>query len=139
MIYFNRLCDYYISNIAYTSREPGCNTGFNLMSDLGTASLPPDTLQLMRENAGNAARLMKALANDSRLLILCYLDGKDLSVSELNENLDLSQSALSQHLAVLRRDGLVKTRRDSQTIYYSLEGDQARRIISTLHDMFCPV
>ncbi|NVK03144.1 MAG: winged helix-turn-helix transcriptional regulator [Oceanospirillaceae bacterium] len=109
------------------------------MSDLGTASLPPDTLQLMRENAGNAARLMKALANDSRLLILCYLDGKELSVSELNENLDLSQSALSQHLAVLRRDGLVKTRRDSQTIYYSLEGDQARRIISTLHDMFCPV
>jgi len=109
------------------------------MSDLGTASLPPDTLQLMRENAGNAARLMKALANDSRLLILCYLDGKELSVSELNENLDLSQSALSQHLAVLRRDGLVKTRRDSQTIYYSLEGDQASRIISTLHDMFCPV
>ena len=109
------------------------------MSSQTATSLPPEALALMRENAGSAARLMKALANDSRLLILCYLDGKELSVSELNENLDLSQSALSQHLAVLRRDGLVKTRRDSQTIYYSLEGDQASRIISTLHEMFCPV
>ena len=108
------------------------------MSDTTATRLPPEALALMRENAGSAARLMKALANDSRLLILCYLDGKELSVSELNENLDLSQSALSQHLAVLRRDGLVKTRRDSQTIYYSLEGDQASRIISTLHQMFCP-
>ena len=109
------------------------------MSSQTATRLPPEALALMRENAGSAARLMKALANDSRLLILCYLDGKELSVSELNENLDLSQSALSQHLAVLRRDGLVKTRRDSQTIYYSLEGDQASRIISTLHEMFCPV
>lgn len=108
------------------------------MSDTTATRLPPEALALMRENAGSAARLMKALANDSRLMILCYLDGKELSVSELNENLDLSQSALSQHLAVLRRDGLVKTRRDSQTIYYSLEGDQASRIISTLHQMFCP-
>jgi DNA-binding transcriptional ArsR family regulator len=108
------------------------------MSDTTATRLPPEALALMRENAGSAARLMKALANDSRLMILCYLDGKELSVSELNENLDLSQSALSQHLAVLRRDGLVKTRRDSQTIYYSLEGDQASRIIATLHQMFCP-
>lgn len=109
------------------------------MSTPAARTLPPEALVLMRENAGSAARLMKALANDSRLMILCYLDGKELSVSELNENLDLSQSALSQHLAVLRRDGLVKTRRDSQTIYYSLDGNQASRIISTLHDMFCMV
>lgn len=96
------------------------------------------TLQLMKENASRAAKLMRALANDSRLLILCYLDGRELSVTELNRNLDLSQSALSQHLAVLRKDGLVKTRRESQTIYYSLEGDTAKRIIRTLHEMFCP-
>lgn len=108
------------------------------MSRQTATRLPPEALALMRENAGSAARLMKALANDSRLMILCYLDTRELSVSELNENLDLSQSALSQHLAVLRRDGLVKTRRDSQTIYYSLAGDQASRIISTLHEMFCP-
>lgn len=97
-----------------------------------------ETLDMMRENAARAAKLMKALGNESRLLILCYLDGKELSVSELNRCLDLSQSALSQHLAVLRKDGLVKTRRESQTIYYSLEGDTAKRIIHTLHDMFCP-
>ncbi|WP_193496019.1 ArsR/SmtB family transcription factor [Nitrincola alkalisediminis] len=92
----------------------------------------------MKQNAAEAARLLKALGNDSRLLILCYLDGKELSVSELNACLDLSQSALSQHLAVLRRDGLVKTRRESQTIYYSLHGDKAIRLIGTLHEIFCP-
>ena len=96
------------------------------------------TLKMMRTNARDAAQLLKALANENRLLILCYLDGKELSVTELNSFLDLSQSALSQHLAVLRRDGLVSTRRESQTIYYSLSGDTARRIIHTLHDMYCP-
>lgn len=97
-----------------------------------------DTLQMMRENANRAAQLMKALGNESRLLILCHLDGKELSVSELNSRVELSQSALSQHLAVLRKDNLVKTRRESQTIYYSLQGDTAKRIIHTLHEMFCP-
>ncbi len=91
----------------------------------------------MRDNAKAATALLKALANENRLMILCYLEGKELSVSELNESLDLSQSALSQHLAVLRRDNLVKTRRESQTIYYSLHGDRASTIISTLHQMYC--
>ncbi|WP_078745254.1 ArsR/SmtB family transcription factor [Oceanospirillum multiglobuliferum] len=91
----------------------------------------------MRDNAKEATALLKALANENRLMILCYLEGKELSVSQLNESLDLSQSALSQHLAVLRRDNLVKTRRESQTIYYSLNGDQASTIISTLHQMYC--
>ncbi len=104
-----------------------------------SSQLSADTLELMRSNAKQAARLMKALANDSRLMILCYLDGKELSVSELNQHLDLSQSALSQHLAVLRRDGLVKTRRDSQTIYYSLEGNRAQLMIGTLQTMFCEI
>ena len=101
-----------------------------------------DTFQLpieqMRQNAGQAAQFLKAIANENRLLILCYLDGKELSVTELNQHLDLSQSALSQHLAVLRRDGLVKTRRASQTIYYSLSGEAAIQIISKLHELFCP-
>ncbi len=92
----------------------------------------------MRENAAKAAKLMKALGNESRLMILCYLNDQELCVTELNRCLDLSQSALSQHLAVLRKDGLVKTRRASQTIYYSLEGDTAKRIIHTLHEMYCP-
>ncbi|MFT6351107.1 MAG: DNA-binding transcriptional ArsR family regulator [Neptuniibacter pectenicola] len=108
------------------------------MNDSTAASLDAETLDMMKKNAGKAAQLMKALGNESRLLILCNLDGKELSVTALNNCLDLSQSALSQHLAVLRKDGLVKTRRESQTIYYSLQGDTAKRIIHTLHEMFCP-
>lgn len=100
--------------------------------------LSPDSIEMMKQNAAAAAKLMRVLGNDSRLLILCYLDGKELSVSELNRCLDLSQSALSQHLAVLRRDGLVRTRRESQTIFYSLNGTTAITIIRTLHDLFCP-
>ena len=96
------------------------------------------SLDEMRSNAAQATKLLKALANESRLLILCHLDGQELSVSELNQHLDLSQSALSQHLAVLRRDGLVKTRRESQTIYYSLAGREATVLIHTLHTLFCP-
>ncbi|MGY8871807.1 MAG: ArsR/SmtB family transcription factor [Pseudomonadales bacterium] len=102
------------------------------------SSLSAETLEMMKTNASRAAQLMKALGNESRLLILCYLDGKELSVTQLNNCLDLSQSALSQHLAVLRKDGLVSTRRESQTIYYSLSGDTAKRIIHTLHEMYCP-
>ena len=94
-------------------------------------------LVTMRDNAKEATALLKALANENRLMILCYLNGKELSVSELNESLDLSQSALSQHLAVLRRDELVKTRRESQTIFYSLNGDRASTIIRTVHQMYC--
>ncbi len=102
------------------------------------AAFAAESLELMKENAAQAAQLMKALGNDSRLLILCYLGNRELSVTQLNNFLDLSQSALSQHLALLRRDGLVKTRRESQTIYYSLQGDKAKRLIGTLHDIFCP-
>ncbi|UTW14366.1 ArsR/SmtB family transcription factor [Marinobacterium rhizophilum] len=91
----------------------------------------------MKANATQAARLMRALSNEHRLLILCYLQSRELSVSELNQCLDLSQSALSQHLAILRNDGLVQTRRESQTIYYSLHGDQALRLIETLHELYC--
>ena len=80
---------------------------------------------------------MRALSNEHRLLILCYLQDRELSVSELNQCLSLSQSALSQHLAILRNDGLVQTRRESQTIFYSLHGDQAQRVIQTLHELYC--
>lgn len=109
-----------------------------ISEDSQESLMPPEGLALMKQNAAEAARLMKALGNDSRLLILCYLGSRELSVTELNSFLDLSQSALSQHLALLRRDGLVKTRRESQTIYYSLQGDKAKRLIGTLHDIFCP-
>ncbi|QFT85132.1 Biofilm growth-associated repressor [Halomonas sp. THAF12] len=82
-----------------------------------------------------ASALLKAMANDNRLRILCLLDGQELSVTELNHQLALSQSALSQHLAILRRENLVSTRRASQTIYYSLNGDRARILLSALAGM----
>jgi len=94
-------------------------------------------LKSMRRNASKAAKLMRALSNPHRLLILCVLSEGELSVSELNEKIDLSQSALSQHLAVLRSEKLVCTRRESQTIYYSVVPGPAMGIVQLLHDQFC--
>ena len=91
----------------------------------------------MREHAADAARLLRALANEKRLMLLCALGEGEQSVGELNARVDLSQSALSQHLAVLREDGLVGTRREAQTIYYSLADGPAHRIIETLHGIYC--
>ncbi len=91
----------------------------------------------MGEHAADAASLMKALGNESRLMILCILDDGECSVGDLNEIIPLSQSALSQQLARLREQGLVRTRRESQTIYYSLAKGPADRVISLLHDIYC--
>lgn len=91
----------------------------------------------MREHAADAAGLMKALGNESRLMILCLLTEGEQSVSDLNALIPLSQSALSQQLARLRQQGLVKTRRESQTIYYSLANGPADRVIHLLHDIYC--
>lgn len=92
----------------------------------------------LRAHAGEATRLLKALANESRLMIMCNLTEGELTVGQLNELIPLSQSALSQHLALLRRDGLVKTRRQAQTIYYSLVDGPASKVIGVLHDIYCP-
>ena len=91
----------------------------------------------MRENAGQAADLLKAMSNQNRLLILCHLGEKEMSVNELNNFVDLSQSSLSQHLARLRQDNLVKTRRESQTIFYSIANASVVKLISFLHSEFC--
>lgn len=93
--------------------------------------------EAMRMHAGDATRLLKALSNQSRLMILCSLARGELTVGQINEQLPLSQSALSQHLAVLRRDGLVRTRRAAQTIHYTLADGPAGRIIELLHDIYC--
>jgi DNA-binding transcriptional ArsR family regulator len=87
--------------------------------------------------AGNAEAFLKALANRHRLMILCELHKGEQSVGVLHEAIGLSQSALSQHLARLREDALVKTRRESQTIYYSLASKEASRMIALLYDLFC--
>jgi DNA-binding transcriptional ArsR family regulator len=91
----------------------------------------------MAVHAADAAGLMKALGNESRLMILCLLADGERSVGDLNEVVPLSQSALSQQLARLRQQGLVRTRRESQTIYYSLAEGPADRIIHVLHDIYC--
>lgn len=94
-------------------------------------------LDQMRAHAADAASLMKALSNENRLAILCLLAEGERSVGDINEIVELSQSALSQQLARLRRDGLVETRRASQTIYYSLAPGPADRVIHVLHDIYC--
>ena len=96
------------------------------------------SLDQMRQHASEAAGLMKALGNESRLMVLCSLAEGERSVGELNALVPLSQSALSQQLARLRREGLVQTRRESQTIFYSLCDGPADRIIHLLHDIYCP-
>jgi DNA-binding transcriptional ArsR family regulator len=99
--------------------------------------LPLPTAEQMGIHAQDAAELLKALANPHRLQILCTLAEGELSVSALNMRIPLSQSALSQHLAVLRRDGLVATRRASQTIYYRVMPGPALDLIQVLHRHFC--
>ncbi len=91
----------------------------------------------LQANARKASTLLKAMSNERRLLILCHLSLGEKSVGELEELVGLSQSALSQHLARLRRDKLVSTRRNAQNIYYSLHGDEAKRIMATLHEIYC--
>jgi ArsR family transcriptional regulator, virulence genes transcriptional regulator len=91
----------------------------------------------LTQHADAAARLLKALANPYRLQILCVLNDGEMSVGALNDRILLSQSALSQHLKVLRSDGLVKTRRKSQTVYYRLARGPAMEVIAVLHRHFC--
>ena len=94
-------------------------------------------LEEMEANASKAVALLKALANERRLFILCQLLERELSVGELNERLGLSQSALSQHLALLRRDELVTPRKAAQPVYYSLRSHEVREMISLLHRLYC--
>ena len=91
----------------------------------------------MQTNACAAAAFLKILANDRRLMILCELLKGERCVSELEEIVSLSQSALSQHLARLRRSHHVKTRRESQTIYYSIADPGVKKIIGALYDLYC--
>jgi DNA-binding transcriptional ArsR family regulator len=86
-----------------------------------------------------AAQLLKLLANEKRLVILCFLATRgEMPVGALAEALNLSQSALSQHLAKLRRDGLVQFRRESQTLHYRLADPRALRVLVVLKEIFCP-
>lgn len=91
----------------------------------------------MAENAQDAEQFLKQLANRNRLMVLCVLVDGEYSVSELNQQVPISQSALSQHLAKLREAGFVSTRRESQTIFYQLADPRVKTVIRQLYGMFC--
>jgi len=92
----------------------------------------------LANSAEQATSLLKLLANKNRLMILCSLIEGELSVKELNERIPIAQSSLSQQLAWLRNAQLVKTRREAQSIFYSLDSKEAEKIIFSLHQIYCP-
>ncbi|GHC53016.1 transcriptional regulator [Alcaligenes pakistanensis] len=96
-------------------------------------------LELLQESAEQAVALLQAVGNPKRLLILCLLiQQREMSVRALNEMVALSPSALSQHLARMRQEGLVSYRREAQTLYYRIEDPNVAKLIGTLKDIFCP-
>jgi DNA-binding transcriptional ArsR family regulator len=110
------------------------------MTTTRKAALPRSIAGRLRElqsNARRAAPLLKAISNPTRLVILCKIAEGERSVGELEQQVGLSQSGISQHLAVLRRQHVVATRRDKQTIYYSLANREVVELMATLHKIFC--
>jgi DNA-binding transcriptional ArsR family regulator len=101
------------------------------------AELDSMPVEEMARHAEDAAQFLKLMANPHRLMVLCHLLDAEMSVSEINEHLPLSQSALSQHLAVLRNSGMVATRREQQTIFYRLANDGVEAIMAQLYEQFC--
>ena len=101
-------------------------------------SSPKTTAKDLRRYADDAANLLKALANEQRLSILCSLLEGPQSVGQINERVNLSQSALSQHLAVLRAGGWVETEKEAQTVYYSVPNGPVHKILETLKEIYCP-
>ena len=87
--------------------------------------------------AGKASELMKTLGHKDRLMVLCHLSSGEKSVGELAQLLDIPQSPLSQHLARMRKESLVKTRREAQSIYYSIASEEAARIVGVMHELYC--
>ncbi|MFJ5483705.1 metalloregulator ArsR/SmtB family transcription factor [Pectobacterium actinidiae] len=95
------------------------------------------TPETMRENAGRACALLKALANEDRLMLLCQMANERLNVGELEELTGIRQPTLSQQLAVLRQEGLVDTEKEGKYVYYRLADDNAVRVMRTLWDIYC--
>lgn len=107
------------------------------MTAQATHQLPPEAIEDMAPRAAEAASYLKTLAHEGRLMTLCHLISGEKSVGELEEALGLRQAAVSQMLARLREEQLVKTRRDGKTIYYSIADANTAQVISLLHSLFC--
>ncbi|SDK25835.1 ArsR/SmtB family transcription factor [Microbulbifer yueqingensis] len=101
----------------------------------------PDTstfsLDKMRASAGNASALLRSLGNQDRLLLLCQLSQEELCVSDLEERLDIRQPSLSQQLGVLRREGLVTTRREGKRVFYRIGDQKVLTLLQTLYELYC--
>ena len=95
-------------------------------------------ITLLQASAKEAAKLLRALSNERRLMIVCQLADGERSVGDLLPMVGLSQSALSQHLAVLREEGIVATRREAQVIWYRIADPAALKVVATLAEIFCP-
>lgn len=99
---------------------------------------PSDSIEVLEEKAAEVSAILRLIANEKRLLVLCQLaQAGELSVSALGEAVKLSQSALSQHLAKLRADGLVAARRESQTLYYRIADNRIGALLDALYDIYC--
>ncbi len=99
----------------------------------------PSDLAMFAAQAGEVAGLLKAMANQRRLMVMCKLvEVGEMRVGDLVEAVGLSQSALSQHLAVMREEGLVSFRRESQTLWYRIADPRTEAVLAALHDIFCP-
>ena len=94
-------------------------------------------LSQMEQSATRACSLMKTLGHKDRLMILCHLSDGEKPVNEIARLLDIPQSPLSQHLSRMRKEGLVQTRREAQTIYYSVKSGEASQIVKVLYDLYC--
>jgi len=94
-------------------------------------------LNQMAQSASRASALMKTLGHKDRLMILCHLAGGEKSVGQIADLLEIPQSPLSQHLSRMRKEGLVDTRREAQTIYYTLKSGEASKIVEVLYELFC--
>jgi ArsR family transcriptional regulator, virulence genes transcriptional regulator len=98
----------------------------------------PD-MAALEEKAAEAARMLRLLSNERRMLVLCHLAGEgELGVGALADMVGLSQPALSQHLAKLREDGLVATRKEAQAVFYRLADPKVARLLAVLRELYCP-
>ena len=94
-------------------------------------------LEKMHSSAEGVSDLLKLLGHPDRLMVLCQLKFGEQSVGELSRNLDIKQSPLSQHLARMRHEGVVSSRREAQTIYYSIAGEEVEKLVTVLYELFC--
>jgi ArsR family transcriptional regulator len=121
----------------YKAQNMDCPTAKPLDSAEMTAETAPIDARRMAVAAGRASDLMKTLGHKDRLMVLCHLASGEKSVGELASLLEIPQSPLSQHLARMRKESLVTTRREAQTIYYSIASEEATRIVALMHEMYC--